>query len=319
MKDLWLISIVLTLYNKAPYIEETIYSIYNQTYKNWELIIMDDCSNDWSFEIAKRFCDKLWITEKCTFVRNKENLRVAKNFEKWLTFAKWNWVAMCDWDDILVRNKLELNIEFCVNEKKDICYSDYIEIDENNTFLNKPKLYLSDKIVLTNPDYKIRILINQLVWSGIFFNKKIKDELINYKFPDKVYQDYWVASYAALFFKVWYIKKPLFFYRRCDHCITDPKNFSILGMYEKVIWMRILASDHILNNIHIKRDINKFLSNLKKIDTKLLDILSTNKIFLKSIKLFFTILFSKLWLKSTFILLIELLVICRIKIFKKIF
>ena len=59
MKHNDFISIVLTLYNKAQYIEETIFSTYKQRYINRELIIVDDCSTDGSFEIAKSFCEKI--------------------------------------------------------------------------------------------------------------------------------------------------------------------------------------------------------------------------------------------------------------------
>ena len=58
MKDLGLVSIITPSYNCANFINETIKSILSQTYRNWELIITDDCSTDNSREIIQGYCDK---------------------------------------------------------------------------------------------------------------------------------------------------------------------------------------------------------------------------------------------------------------------
>lgn len=237
-----LISIVLTLYNKAPYIEETIFSIYKQTYTNRELIIVDDCSTDWSLEIAKSFCEKIWITNKCKFIKNENNLRVAKTFERWLKEAKWEWISMCDWDDILMKNKLEENLRFCKKNHVDFCSSDLVWIDENNniifnSWIRKNKL----KRKYTKYNRFIDLLQHwYCTWSSIFFSKDIKNQVLKTNFPEDVYQDRFISVFASfLWFKIWFAEKILVYYRRCDNCITrdlwDKTNSQIVENRKKVL------------------------------------------------------------------------------------
>ena len=295
MKNIGLISIVLTLYNKAPYIEETIFSIYKQTYTNWELIIVDDCSTDWSFEIAKSFCEKLWITKKCKFIKNEKNLWVAKTFERWLKEVKWDWISMCDWDDILMKNKLEENLKFCIENNIDFCYSDLTAINEQNNIL-----YLSyfkhHKINLNNNQFEDFLIRWNAIWTSIFFWKKVKDDLIKAWFPTwfptPVYQDWWCLLIASIIenVKIWVIKEQLVFYRRCEGCITrdnyNKNNYEILSERNNILETEIMIFNYITYN-NIKN--NGCIASLKDRRIKI------NKLLIKYIKwrkylLFFVLL-----------------------------
>ena len=215
-----LVSIVLTLYNKAPYIEETIFSIYKQTYTNRELIIVDDCSTDWSLEIAKSFCDKLWITHKCKFIQNEKNLWVAKTFERGLKEAKWEWIAMCDWDDILMKNKIEENLLFCKENNIDFCHSDLVSIDKNNNILSFSTMEVFSINANKNAFYNL-MYYGVVIGSSVFFNKLVGESLKKDGFFDKIYQDRWCVLYASFkWYRIKYIDKPLVYYRRCETCIT---------------------------------------------------------------------------------------------------
>ena len=275
-----LISIILTLYNKASYIEETIFSIYKQTYTNRELIIVDDCSTDWSLEIAKSFCEKLWITNKCKFIQNEKNLRVAKAFERWLKEAKWDWISMCDSDDILMKNKLEENLSYCTKNNIDFCHGDLVIINENNNIINDSRMKYT-KTKYKNKTYQKLIPSWNAVWTSIFFSKKVWDSLKKDWFPDFpnfLYQDRWSIIYSSLkWFKIWYIDKSLVYYRRCESCITWGKhkktrkdNRTVLNNYKKnMIWENtlinyILSHNLCINNTQINRckkhiEINKLL------------------------------------------------------------
>ena len=282
-----LISIILTLYNKAPYIEETIFSIYKQTYTNWELIIVDDCSTDWSFEIAKSFCEKLWIMNKCKFIKNEKNLRVAKTFERWLKEAKWDWISMCDWDDILMKNKLEENLSFCTKNNIDFCHGDMVVIDENSNITNISRINSSS----TNPKnktYKKLIYYWNATWSSIFFSKKIGDGLKKDWFSSFLYQDRWAILYSSIKnYNIEYIKIPLAYYRRCKSCITrdndykEKTNKTILSIYkENMLWENERLEYIISKNICIN---NKQKNRCKKrfyINNLLLKFINEKKLFI---------------------------------------
>lgn len=279
-----LISIVLTLYNKAPYIEETIFSIYKQTYINWELIIVDDCSTDWSFEIAKSFCEKLWIIEKCKFIKNENNLRVAKTFERWLKECEWDWIAICDGDDILMKNKLEENLSFCLKNYIDFCYSDLVTIDENNCIISTSRI----KQVHLNVNRK---RYNKLIygwnatWSSIFFSKKIWDGLKVDWFPDHIYQDRRAVIYASIKnYKIWFIKKSLAYYRRCNICITWNKknkgNKEILQWRKEILNGEILCCNYIIHNkIYTSNKQKKRCSNHESLNNLFINFIDSKNIF----------------------------------------
>lgn len=234
-----LISIVLTLYNKAPYIEETIFSIYKQTYTNWELIIVDDCSTDGSLEIAKSFCEKLGITNKCKFIKNEKNLWVAKTFERWLKEVEWDWVSMCDGDDIMTKDKLEIDLHFCLNNKIDFAYSDLVWIDENNDLLFNSRIRKRTK----NPDrltlYKI-LSKSHICWTSIFFNKKVFLKLRELDFIENIYQDLFVVIFVYIYwFKIWRIPRSTVYYRRCKNCITYASNSPVSNRQILINWKEI--------------------------------------------------------------------------------
>lgn len=120
-----LVSIITPAYNTAEFIKETIESVLNQTYKNWELIIVDDCSTDGTDEIVKQIKD-----DRIKYLKNDMNSGAAISRNKALAFASGRWIAFLDSDDIWLSNKLEKQISFM--EKNGYCfsYTCYTEIDE---------------------------------------------------------------------------------------------------------------------------------------------------------------------------------------------
>lgn len=238
-----LVSIVLTLFNKREYIEEQIFSIYKQTYTNWELIIIDDCSTDDSFEFTKDFCFRLGIADKCTFVQNDKNLWLAKTFEKWLTFVKWVYVAVCDADDIWMKNKLEVNLSYSIKNNLDLCYSDLVEIDENNNLLaisNFAKLRRSGNNYTDN-SLKNLLRSNHITAPSILFSASILPQLLLIWFPEKTYQDYWIVLFCiSSGLKIGMIPTPLVYYRKSSSSMsmTDivplDKNYFIKKRDEKI-------------------------------------------------------------------------------------
>lgn len=100
------ISVIVTSYNYANFIERTITSILAQTYTDFELIIVDDCSSDNSVEIIKNFKD-----DRIKFIQNEQNLGLAISVAKALKIATGEWIAFCESDDFWEKDCLEKRIQ----------------------------------------------------------------------------------------------------------------------------------------------------------------------------------------------------------------
>ena len=121
-----LVSIIMPSFNTGKFIKETIDSVINQTYRNWELIIIDDCSTDNTNEVVKKINDSRII-----YLKNEVNSGAAVSRNKALREAKGRWIAFLDSDDLWNNDKLEKQINFMKKNNYYFSYTDYIEIDEN--------------------------------------------------------------------------------------------------------------------------------------------------------------------------------------------
>lgn len=134
-----LISIVMPSYNTAKYIEASIRSILAQTYTDWELIIVDDCSTDDTDSIVARFDDA-----RIKYLKNEKNSGAAISRNRALREAKGKWIAFLDSDDIWVPDKLEKQLRFMKDNNYAFTYTDYM-IQLNGEWL--PYVYTGPKVV----------------------------------------------------------------------------------------------------------------------------------------------------------------------------
>lgn len=123
-----LVSIIMPSYNTASYIEESIMSVCMQTYTNWELIIVDDCSTDDTDEIVGQYL----VDERIHYIKNDINSGAAVSRNRALKEAKGKWIAFLDSDDLWIPEKLEKQIAFMKNKGYHFSYTNYIEIDEKS-------------------------------------------------------------------------------------------------------------------------------------------------------------------------------------------
>lgn len=125
-------SIVITYYKKRKYILETLKSIFEQTYKNFEIILVFDQKNnkDISFLriILKKFKNKKLII-------NKKNLGVAISRNNAIKQCKGSYIAFIDSDDIWKRNKLLYQINFMKKNNVDLSYTSYEVVDSKTNFI----------------------------------------------------------------------------------------------------------------------------------------------------------------------------------------
>lgn len=129
-----LVSVIMPTYNCGKYIGETIETVKNQTYKNWELIIVDDCSKDNTEEIVNKYINS---DNRIKYYKFKSNQGAAKARTKAMEMANGNYMAFLDSDDLWNREKLEKQLEFMKKNHYNFTCTEYEQIDENGKKMNR--------------------------------------------------------------------------------------------------------------------------------------------------------------------------------------
>lgn len=136
-----LVSIIMPSWNTGNYIAESIESVLNQTYKNWELLIVDDCSTDNTDSVVASFDDK-----RIRYFKNKKNSGAALTRNRAIRKANGEWIAFLDSDDLWSPEKLEKQVKFMNDNGYVFSYHDFVKIDEKSKPLN---VYVSGPDVVT--------------------------------------------------------------------------------------------------------------------------------------------------------------------------
>ena len=125
MKEKSIISIVTPAYNAQKYIGETISSVLEQTYADWEMLIIDDCSTDNTAEIIKSYNDK-----RIKYFKTPNNMGAFGARNIGIEKATGDFICFLDADDIWAKGKLEKQLKFMQKNKCDVSSHGYDYIDE---------------------------------------------------------------------------------------------------------------------------------------------------------------------------------------------
>ena len=133
-----LVSIVMPSYNTGRFIAESIRSVLSQTYTDWELIIVDDCSTDDTMEVIESvIADARDLSAKIRVFQNEKNSGAAASRNKALREARGKYIAFLDSDDLWDPQKLEHQVKFMERGHVNFCYTRYREIDQDDQPLGR--------------------------------------------------------------------------------------------------------------------------------------------------------------------------------------
>lgn len=121
-----LVSIIMPSYNTANYIAASIQSVLDQTYQNWELLLVDDCSTDDTDAVVAPFLSDARIR----YLKNEQNSGAAISRNRALREAKGRWIAFLDSDDLWYPTKLEAQLKFMQSHGYHFSYTNYEELNE---------------------------------------------------------------------------------------------------------------------------------------------------------------------------------------------
>jgi len=198
------ISIVICTYNGERYLREQLNSLLWQTYSNYEILAVDDCSTDRSFDILMEYSKKAPLKA----YQNEQNKGLNANFQEAITKATGDYIAICDQDDIWEPNKLETMIQHLDGSL--LYYHDSAIMDKDGKFLSKKQ---SERFnLLSNPSALSFIPLNCVTGHACMFEKRMFDFPL-LPFPKHIYYDNWLGFIAATNGKIKYIDECLVRYR----------------------------------------------------------------------------------------------------------
>ena len=129
-----LVSIITPVYNAERFIEDTINSVINQEYKNWEMILVDDCSTDNSENIIRKYIKR---DTRIKYIKLEKNSGAAISRNTAIKNAKGRYIAFLDSDDIWTSNKLKVQIDFMKKNNIGFSFSSYEVMNENGQLINR--------------------------------------------------------------------------------------------------------------------------------------------------------------------------------------
>jgi glycosyltransferase involved in cell wall biosynthesis len=160
-----LVSIITPSYNSEKFIAQTIESVLNQTYKNWEMIIVDDVSPDNSNDIIEEYIQK---DNRTKLIKLEKNSGPARARNKAIEKAQGRYIAFLDADDLWMSDKLEKQINFMIKNNYELTYTNYETMSEEGDKLD---------YIVTSPsklNYKQLLKSNKIgCLSAIYDTKRI--------------------------------------------------------------------------------------------------------------------------------------------------
>lgn len=129
-----LVSVVMPAYNAAHFITESIRSVQEQTHENWELLIIDDASQDETLAIVQELVEKDHRIRLHPLPTN-QGAGFARNIG--IKASEGDYICFLDADDLWKPEKLEVQLDFMIRENVEVCYASYELINEDGKRLNK--------------------------------------------------------------------------------------------------------------------------------------------------------------------------------------
>lgn len=203
------VSIWIICYNQENFIRETIESCLNQTYKNIEICISDDCSTDKTYDIILEYKNKYPDIIKC-FRQNENRWKTAicLNTIDMLKMCTWKYIARLDWDDIMLPERIEKQVNFLDNNPNYIWVSGWLEAFDSNTWKILWNIHKDLKVFNRTTD-KLIIYWNSIPACLMYRNNNQIKPNINLK----KMADWLFYIELSILWKIWHIDEYLWKYR----------------------------------------------------------------------------------------------------------
>jgi len=219
-----LVSICMPTFDRAHYLAESIDSVLRQTYKNWELIVVDDGSTD-STSVLMDYYTKL--DKRIRYFPRKKNLGIAKTRNEAINYAKGEYIAVHDSDDWMLPKKLAKSVSRLEQTGADFIYSSYFMADGDGRSygMQEPPAKVTIKQIVANAAYPHITIVAKV---KCFKNTPYREEL---RVNDDAFLtwDFYKAGYRGV-----RIKEPLNIVRYHNTRVSVGKQKEIEAINEKM-------------------------------------------------------------------------------------
>ena len=266
------VTIIVPIYNMEKYLDSCLKSIINQSYKNLEIILIDDGSTDKTKDIIENYKSK--DERIITIYQKNKGAPSARN--KGIEIAHGKYIMFFDADDVLVLDAIEQLVKYI--DDADLALGNNFEIDENGKQLNKREEFNASETLVSN-DLNNAIFFNPLPGNKLFCTSIIKNN--NIRFTDlKIGQDLdFYTRYLLYCKKINIIRNYIFYYRKSTNSISRTYSLKILKILDTLNNIENaykntngdLKNDYIsiLKLIHYNQQLSKVPYFKNKIDRKI--------------------------------------------------
>lgn len=207
-----LVSVLISVFNAQETISKSLDSILKQTYDNIEIVIIDDCSTDNSFDILNSFKLK---NNNITIYKNNQNLGLTKSLNKLIDICNGEIIVRHDIDDYSEENRFEKQVKALSNYNIDFCLTRAIRMDTKK-LIPRFSFYLPDKFVIK---YK-----NPFIHGSLAINKEVLLQVGKYDEEFYFAQDYKLFSdLIAKGFKYKVLNEPLYYLNMSNNISSNNK------------------------------------------------------------------------------------------------
>lgn len=257
-----MISAIIPVYNVTPYLKVCLNSIINQTYKDLEIIIVDDGSTDESGSI----CEDYAKIDTRIKVIHKDNVGLSSARNVGIDLAKGEWIYFLDSDDWIENNALERLLKFAQLNDCDIVQSNHYYAYDKYLLYRRSSVKEKKKFLLTKNEAMKELIINDRI-KNFAWGKLYKTDLIrDLKFPEgKFFEDsFWQHFVFHRSSKLGIIDTPLYYYRQRKDSISghfSPKIMDLLESYNQRL--DFISSNYPEFSSLMKRKIKELKSNIE--------------------------------------------------------
>lgn len=265
-----LISIIVPNFNHAKYLKCRLDSIFNQTYKNFEVILLDDASKDDSMAILEKYKDHPKVS---CLIKNKINSGSPfKQWEKGLKLIKGEYVWIAETDDYCDIDFLEKQLKCLIEEKGEVAVAKTLTVTENSLILyeiehpifkKENSVFLTSKMFLTSPIKNVSCIV-------------FKKELLSLN-REYFFKNYSIMGDQVFYWEFFNNKKFLFnndtvsYFRKLNSSVSNSNSEKGMGHFNKyysehIEFLKLIKKEIEQPDIdkYIKKHFNKVKNNLKK-------------------------------------------------------